>query len=44
MKQFKKTNELFAKNFSNKNWELPKIQMEMSLDSREIRPEKIDDW
>jgi hypothetical protein len=44
MKNLKKTNEIFATNFRNKNWELPKIKMEISLDSKEIRPEKIDDW
>jgi hypothetical protein len=44
MKNFKKTQEIWINNFSNKNWELPKIKMEISLDSKEIRPEKIDDW
>lgn len=34
MESFKKTNDIFTKNFNNKGWELPKIQMEMALDSR----------
>ena len=33
-----------AEHINEKNWEVPKIKMEMPLDGKEIKPEKIDDW
>ena len=41
---FDKIHKLLAEHINEKNWEVPKINMEMPLDGKEIKPEKIDDW
>lgn len=43
-KEFNKIKEELEKHMGDKTWEIPKIKMEMPLDSKEIQPEKIDDW
>ena len=44
IKEFKDIEEVLEKHASDRSWEVPKIKMEIQLDSKEIRPEKIDRW
>ena len=44
IKQFKGIKGELEKHINDKSWEIPKIKIEMPLDSKEIRPDQIDDW
>jgi len=42
---FEEIKDVYTKGVMRGNLEVPKIQrQEVSVDQREIRPEKIDDW
>lgn len=43
-KEFNEVRKELDKHLSDKYWQIPNIKMEMPLDSKEIQPEKIDDW
>ena len=44
MNSLKKIKDKSKHYFSDRNWIIPEIKMEMPLDGRESRPDKVDSW